>query len=540
MHRGIVQSSNLVAAAPENTSSHTFTERALAQISDAIVVLDFDGVILHWSPSAERIYGYTPDEVTGQNLWNALYCMPESGMNPKEVDLRALTEWSGRISRIAHDGTVRDFNVRRIRSNGTGSEPDVVIEYSSAAIPENSLPQTTPSVGSMRRNILFEAMSTAAFLIDTSELLNACEWLRSEGVENFRSYVARHPEFLEEAMDFISVVEVNPAAVKMMAVDDESDLVGHPVGKFWSREGITTFIRSLEHGFYGWGSFEEKTIFQRVDGKRFQIHYSHNISDTLRDRRRLLIGLTDISDFFAAEQALLEVKNNFAHHGRLATLGELSASISHEISQPLGAIMNFAGVGRRLLQRETLDIEKLVMIQDNIVADAQRAADIIGRTRSMASKTPGERSNVPVNTLVEQALGFMGHELRSNSVALHSDLEAVGIMVAVDAVQIQQVVVNLVMNAIQEMQAVPLAKRALYISTGSLSDGVFISVEDRGNGFTDENHARLFENFFTTKKTGMGMGLAICKLIVEAHGGMIAAENVSPSGTGARFTITLP
>ena len=389
----------------------------------------------------------------------------------------------------------------------------------------------------IRYSTLFQAMSSAVFTLDTTELLKAFSRLRSNGVTDFREFVSRHPEFLEEAFDFITVVEVNPSAVRMIGVEREEELLG-PVGKYWSRQGIETFIRSLESGFYFRQGFEVRTKFQRPDGKMLDIHYSHNISPELRAERRLLLSLTDITEQVAAETALLEMNNSFAHHGRLAMLGELSASISHELSQPLGAIMNFAAVGRRLIQRDPLDKDKMLFLQDRIVEDAQRAADIIARTRQMAGKRPTERSTTAVNSLVQDALRFLDHELRSNSVAFQTDLAATDVLVEVDPVQMQQVVVNLVLNAIQEMRTTPLGKRALLVSTARVAGGgTTIAVSDRGPGISAENLPRLFENFFTTKKTGLGMGLSICKQIVEAHGGQIFAENHLD---GARFTIALP
>lgn len=530
--------SSALTGEPQKGDRKSFAERALDAFSDAIAVFYLDGTIVHWSREAEKLYGFTAATALGSKITNLLSCYFDAGRAALESTLRVHGQWSGNVRRIAQDGSVRDVWMSCSLNKGEDGDKDVVVEHSRLA----SIRSSTGSPPALRQSnvrfsTLFHAMATGFFTLDTRELLATCDRLKSEGVDNVRAYIASHPGFLEEAFGFLTVIEVNPAAVRMMGVESESDLVGHPLSTFWSRVGIGTFIRSIDAAFFSRPSFEEKTIFQRVDGKRFEVHYSHIISPELHGERRVIIGLTDISEYVAAETALLEMKNSFAHHGRLATLGELSASISHEINQPLGAIMNFAAVGRRLLQRNEMDIAKLVQIQDNIINDAQRAADIIARTRSMASNQPSERARVNVNSLVEESLGFLGHELNSNSVALHLDLKA-DTTIEVDAIQVQQVLVNLVLNAIQAMDGVPLKARALFVNTRHVDEeSVSISVEDRGQGITQESITRLFENFFTTKKTGLGMGLAICKQIVEAHGGAISASN---EANGARFVVVLP
>jgi PAS domain S-box-containing protein len=384
---------------------------------------------------------------------------------------------------------------------------------------------------------LFQAMSMGLLHLDTRRLWQIFNRLKQEGVTDLRAHLEVNPHLLQEAMEATVVAEVNAAAVSLYRATSADELVGKTVTTLWSQKGMRTFIRALESGYYLLPGFEEETEQVRLDGTTMAVHLSFNPSPALRAEGRLLVGLIDISERVAAEAALAELKKTFAHHTRLALLGEMTASISHEINQPLSAIMTYSAAGRRMLERPAVDKQKLVLIHDNIIADARRAADVIARTRSMAAGKEADKVVVRVAELVEDSLRFVEHEIKNNAVRLERAFSDDGAEVAVDPVQLQQVIVNLSVNAIQEMQKVPHAKRTMMVRTRIDGDRVAIEVEDRGLGVPAEHLSRLFDSFFTTKTTGLGMGLAICKQIVEAHGGKLAVEN---TGSGALFTTTLP
>jgi PAS domain S-box-containing protein len=384
---------------------------------------------------------------------------------------------------------------------------------------------------------LFQAMSMGLLHLDTRRLWQIFNRLKQEGVTDLRAHLEVNPHLLQEAMEATVVAEVNAAAVSLYRAASADELVGKTVTALWSPRGMRTFIRALESGYYLLPGFEEETEQVRLDGTTMAVHLSFNPSPALRAEGRLLVGLIDISERVAAEAALAELKKTFAHHTRLALLGEMTASISHEINQPLSAIMTYGAAGRRMLERPAVDKEKLALIHDNIIADARRAADVIARTRSMAAGKEADKTVVRVTALVEDSLRFVEHEIKNNAVRLERAFEDDGAEVAVDPVQLQQVIVNLSVNAIQEMLKVPHARRAMMVRTRVEGDRVAIEVEDRGLGVPTENLSRLFDTFFTTKTTGLGMGLAICKQIVEAHGGKLTVENTS---SGALFTTTLP
>lgn len=228
-----------------------------------------------------------------------------------------------------------------------------------------------------------------------------------------------------------------------------------------------------------------------------------------------------------------------AQAGRMATLAEMSATIAHEINQPLAAIVMGAETGLRWLKRDEPDIAKVEQLLKRIVSNARRANDIVQRIRGMAAKQEPELVPIDLNDAVEEALLFVRPELESRSVKLSAKLGRALPGVLGDRVQLQQVVVNLVLNSIHAIaQAESVARRITLSTRAEEDDAIGFSIHDSGPGIPDENLERVFDSFFTTKDGGMGIGLAICRSIIAAHCGSITVSN-RPGG-GAQFQFTLP
>jgi C4-dicarboxylate-specific signal transduction histidine kinase len=216
------------------------------------------------------------------------------------------------------------------------------------------------------------------------------------------------------------------------------------------------------------------------------------------------------------------------------------ASIAHELNQPLTAIVTNGEVGLRLLDSANPDLAELRELTMCVVDDAERAAVVIARVRAMAKRQAVERSLLSIDEVVRESLTFLRHEVQSHGLMVRHIPNPAAPKVLADRTQIQQVVVNLTVNAIQAMAQAGSLQRSLVIST-ALSDPhtLCCTFEDSGPGIEPENLDHLFDSFFTTKEAGMGLGLPISRSIVEAHGGYIRVDNKSAYG-GARFSITLP
>jgi two-component system sensor kinase FixL len=217
----------------------------------------------------------------------------------------------------------------------------------------------------------------------------------------------------------------------------------------------------------------------------------------------------------------------------------MATSIAHELNQPLSGIISNASAGQRFIDRGNVDLGELRELLADIVADARRAGDVIHGIRGMIKKEQTGRHRINLNDVVTNVAQLIRADALLHASELKTSLEANLPIVEADPVQIQQVLINLVVNAFDAMRETPESKRKVEITTQESGDGaVRVSVRDYGVGISEETRSRLFEQFFTTKPDGLGMGLPIVRSIVEAHAGIMEAENAE--GGGARFHFTLP
>jgi signal transduction histidine kinase len=251
-------------------------------------------------------------------------------------------------------------------------------------------------------------------------------------------------------------------------------------------------------------------------------------------------AVMDITAARRVEEEMHQARAELAHVARVTSLGVLTASIAHELNQPLAAIVTNGESGLRWLARPQPDVEKVREISKRVVADARRASEIIHRIRAMATGRAPAPTVLSLEDIVAETMTFLRHEFQSRNVSVSLDLEPELPRIVGDRTQLQQVVVNLAINAVQAMVQSGAVRRSISVRTRlSGPETVFCSIEDSGPGIDPMQLSRLFDSFFTTKDTGMGMGLPICRSIIEAHDGSIRADNDSALG-GARFSFTLP
>jgi PAS domain S-box-containing protein len=240
-----------------------------------------------------------------------------------------------------------------------------------------------------------------------------------------------------------------------------------------------------------------------------------------------------------AEHALRKAQAELAHVTRVTTLGQLTASIAHEVNQPLAAVVANAEACLRWLDRETPNLDGARRSVEWVIDDGNRASEVIRRVRALAKKTDIEKVPLDVNEVVREVFALVRGELISHQVSVRTEFAPALPVILGDRVQLQQVIINLVMNGIEAMQSVTDRPRQLVIrSSQDETEQVLVSVTDCGVGISSENADRLFSAFFTTKASGMGMGLSICRSIVEALGGRLWATANIPHG--ATFHLTLP
>jgi signal transduction histidine kinase len=251
----------------------------------------------------------------------------------------------------------------------------------------------------------------------------------------------------------------------------------------------------------------------------------------------LLVLLSEITTLYVRLLRSVAAERR-AREARLATMEALSASIAHEVSQPLGTLVTNAAAASRWLDRATPDLAQARAALERLVADSDRASSVVQSIRTMFSTGAKKRSPLNLNELIREVLGHTRAETQLGRVTVRTDLNPALPPVTGNPVQLQQVVLNLVLNAVDAMSTVIDRPRTLRISSVHQEPGsVLVSIVDAGSGLDPAHQDRIFEPFFTTKGHGMGMGLMICRSIVEAHGGRLWMTPNEPHGTIFQFTL---
>jgi len=276
-------------------------------------------------------------------------------------------------------------------------------------------------------------------------------------------------------------------------------------------------------------------VGRRQDGSTFPMELS--VGEAKQTGRRLFTGFVrDLTERQQAERRLHELQDGLLHVARVRSMGQMAATLAHELNQPLTATSNYVRAALRLLGTDSPDLARIRQAMAHAVAQTERSGEIIRRLRAFVAR--GEVARQPENlaTLIEEAcaLALIGAKERGVTVLIDLDPDLPD--AAVDRVQIQQVLINLIRNALEAMEGCPV--RELRIAAGTQPAAVLIRISDTGGGIPAEIGSRLFQPFITTKAEGMGIGLSICRTIVEAHGGRLWVET-NPAG-GCAFHFTLP
>ena len=341
------------------------------------------------------------------------------------------------------------------------------------------------------------------------------------------------------------IVEANDAFLRMVGYERE-DLV---LGRLrWTnspsewRDGDLQRVETVKTT----GTLEafEKEYF-RKDGSRVPVLVGvARIDETKNQAVAFVVDLTERKRAEAAlrdaEQRNLNAQMQLAHVNRIATMGQLTASIAHEVNQPIGASLVNADTALRWLNAQPPKLERATQLIDRIRADSKRAGDIISRIRDLAKNAPSQRESLEINEAIFGVIGLTRSEMSNSGVSVQTRMAHDLPKIWADRVQVQQVILNLIMNAIEAMGEVSKRSRVLLISTSNAgTDGVLVAISDSGPGLPQANPESVFEAFYTTKASGLGMGLSVCRSIVAAHGGRLwATENV-PQGAVFQFTVPI-
>jgi PAS domain S-box-containing protein len=288
------------------------------------------------------------------------------------------------------------------------------------------------------------------------------------------------------------------------------------------------------------GTFQpfEKEYF-RKDGSRVPVLIGGALFDESGEEGvAFVLDLTERKRAEEEHERLRQLESDLAHVNRVSMMGELAASLAHEILHPIATARNNARAGMRFLDMRPPNVDEAREALGCVVRDADRAKDIVGRMRDHIKKEPPRRDSFDLNDAVSEVVVMVRSAIDKNGIAVSTQLTDGLAPVQGDRVQLQQVVLNLVLNAIEAMASVEAERRELQVSTEQTeADGVLVAVRDSGPGIDPTHLERVFDAFYTTKTTGVGMGLSICRSIIDAHGGRLWADANTPRGAVFQFTL---
>jgi len=492
---------------PERTAESAALDALLEAAADGIILIDERGIIEGFNAAASRIFGHAAAEIIGRNV-SAL--MPEPDASHHDGYLESYRRTG--VAKIIGKG--REVTARR--KDGTLFPVEL-------AIGEVDDP-------SGRRRFV-------GLLRDITERRAMVDRLR-EQEEQLRLTFERAPQGMLTADLHGRVTRVNQALSDALHVPDEG-LLGRPIFSLFEVEDATAPERWNEFVVGALRSLEFAAAFRRKDGEMLRaMAYCGLVHDPDGGPRWVVVHLEDQTERLRAEAEATQHREELAHVARVSTMGEMATAIAHEVNQPLTAISVFAQATRRMMELDKLDRTELADTLDQIGHEAQRAGAIIHRLRNLVRKRESKRVASDLNGLIRDAMQLAEFDARQRNIAIRLELTEGLPIVYVDTIQVQQVVLNLVRNAIE---ATPTGHPSHVLVRTERGDPgqVRISVGDEGVGVSAEAAEGLFRQFFTTKSTGMGLGLSISKTIVEAHGGKMGFSANTRVGTTFYFTLPI-
>jgi PAS domain S-box-containing protein len=524
-------------ALQNQTATKTLTKQAqLLELShDMIFAREPTGAITYWNRAAADGYGWSKDEALGRNadqLLRTIYAEPKSDI---EAELLRSGRWDGELTQRTKDGATLELASRWAVQTDRRGVPVAILE-THTDISERKKAHASLVQSERRFRRMFEASRVGVLQQDWSRVRAALDELAASGIADVQGHAQANPAFLKRLRSLARIVDVNPVALRMAGMDDAPHVLTAVDDILCELD--QTFPSALAAFERGDAFFEGETTIRTVDGGRTPILFSITFPDASDPRDSVLVFMVDITERNQAQRAILAAQAELAHAARVSTLGELTASIAHEVNQPLTAIVTSGEAALRWLRRKEPELSEVEMAVARAVAEGKRASQIVHRIRSFLTKAPGRRSALDVSELLSEAVQLVEREVQKHGVVLRSEVAAGLPPVVGDQIALQQVVVNLLVNGSQAMAGQRGARELTLRALRDGEDRILVEVGDAGPGIAEADLDRLFQPFFTTKEDGMGMGLAICRSTIESHGGRLWAENTA--GAGATFRFTLP
>lgn len=386
-----------------------------------------------------------------------------------------------------------------------------------------------------RLTTLFERAGIALWREDWTAVGEAVMALRRAGITDLECHFASHPDELRALRARVLITDVNAFTLEETGAPDKAACLG-PLDRLLP-DTDQTFVQWIVAFGRGDRFFRSEAHVRRADGSEVDMLFTAMLPSDLAGFAEIVVTALDVTAFKQAQRHFALADTELARASRITTIGALSASIAHEVNSPLAVIVANAQAALRWLRRPQPDLGEATAALDDIVAAATRARDVIARTRSYLGNAPRVFDAVDLLQAARDANLLVERELRALGASVHLAAGGEVPRIAADRIGLQQVFVNLLVNAAQAMAA-GVGPRDITVAITRRDGHVAVAVSDTGPGIGAERRARIFEPFHSTKVGGMGMGLAICRNLIDAHGGDIWVD-AAPGG-GAAFHFTLP
>lgn len=509
--------------------------RILDQTHDSVSVRLLDGTLTYWNRGAVERYGWTFEEARAAPLHKLL--RTDRPVPPMDVEsFLALGSWEGEITAHTRDGRRVVVDCRCTVQRDDLGRPTGILTTASDLTPRHAATEELRQSEKRYRNI-FATTGVSIWECDFSAVRRKLVELHVAGMTDVRLYLAEHPEFVREAIQMTRAIDVNEASLAMFGARTKEELLGS-VDHLWPPESEPHFAQSIIAGWEHKPLIVGEASLRALDGRLIDLLFSTAFPPEAETRESIFVTVADITARNEAQMALREAQVDLAHAARLTSLGELTASIAHEVNQPIAGILVNGQAGLRWLSRETPDIQAAKASLTNVVSEAKRAGSVVEGIRALSRKEALHPELLDFNALLEEALLILSFELARSRIGLSMDLDSTLEPVRVDRTQLQQVVINLVMNAAQALGQISTRARQIRISSKADGTMVLVTISDNGPGVPDEIRSRLFEAFTTSRREGTGLGLSVCASIVKRHGGTI--WNGETDGPGAVFAFSIP
>lgn len=510
-------------------------------LTDSAVLLDKAGRIVEWNNNATLMFGYPRKEVLGRSL-NLIYRQNYPFPQIIQETLQQQKKWMAETDFIRKNGISGVCKTVATLLPLPNNKPQALIVHHNIT----SFKQIESQLQSNNKKTQQELQYCLDLFLNTHDLLMRTITTCEQTEKKLKESELRFHLLAENSTDIISrhapdgtYLYISPSCKTWLGYTPQ-ELMNQNIYKLLHHDEMGklkrifnrkkdlpnypafTFRMRRKGGDYNWFESNIRIIRDETTNNICEIHLAaRNVTDRILDKKARLRG------------------QQLAHVFRLNTMEEMASGMAHEINQPLAAVVNYTQGCVRYLKNETHNPSELLEIMNKAVYQAERAGEIIHRLKNFFCKGELFKSSCKINSLIKEAVSLIRNELKNSKTKIEFNLAKDSRLISIDKIQIQQVILNLLQNAIEAMKEIEASKRRIFLQSKATYEKVEITVKDTGPGFSKEMVHKIFEPFFTTKAHGRGMGLAICRSIIEAHGGQFLIHPNSSTCSSIRFILPI-